>query len=307
MNQKKATEKTLPSLQVNSHQPFRFSWDVYKDNIVTANGIKIPNKKAIIRNDTDRILNVVSDRYQPFYNNQFESIINAYEQVGCNNVKLKEFSGGGKLSVQMQNNSIGAEALTEQILTDNEIKIDDKHKGYVTLINSHDGSCKWMVGLTIVRIVCHNTYLMAIRDLSQGQAIFSGKHLSGSEKIWNNIEASIVSASNTMKDYMFIMEKLKESKWDPSYNWKFFTSTFTTKKGLAKAEASSRMTNLFWDFDLAYNRYQKEMGGNTKYTIFNAVTHVVDHNASKKQVNNGWNAIGRGNAIKTRALSNLFN
>ncbi len=291
----------------SSHHPFKFSWDVYEDKIATFNGIKIPNRKAIVRDDTDYVLNIVSDRYEPFYNSQFESIVHAYQDVGCKNVTAREFSKGGKLSVQMQNNCIGTKALTEQILTDNEVKIDDKHKGYITLINSHDGSCKWMVGLTIVRIICQNTYMMALRDLQQGNAIFSGKHLSSSKEIWNSIETSISSASHTMKDYLFLMEKLKEQKWDKEYNWKFFTDVFTTKKGLDKVDASSRMSNLFWDFESAYNRYAKQINGDNKYTLFNAVTHVVDHNATKKQIQNGWNSIGRGNAIKSRALNTLFN
>ena len=43
-----------------------------------------------------------------------------------------------------------------------------------------------------------------------------------------------------------------------------------------------------------------------RYTAFNAVTHLVDHDASEKQKERGWSSVGRGQAIKDRAFNMLL-
>ena len=40
--------------------------------------------------------------------------------------------------------------------------------------------------------------------------------------------------------------------------------------------------------------------------MFNTITHMVDHECSKKQIDNGWHMLGRGNDIKQMGLKHLM-
>ncbi len=306
------TKHTTTSKKQDTPQSFSFGWEVEKRNVFYESKVLgtqkvsnlIPNRFALVRDDNDKWLSTVSDRYTPFYNRRFERIVNSYMELGSTNPMIQEFNGGGRLSVQLKNVGIETEALTGQIMSDTGINIDDAHKGYITMINGHDKRTPWMFGLTIVRIVCKNTYTMALKDLKDGNALYAGKHLKSSEIDWVTMENSIVSASKTMKDYMFAIEQMKNSVWRKEDNQKFFMDAFGMK-GSGKSKYGKRLEGLMWNFDITYNKYATQFGSDNKYTAFNAVTHIVDHDASEKQQERGWAEIGRGRAIKERAFELL--
>lgn len=295
---------------------FSFGWEVekrktyYDSSILGSEKVSniIPNRFALVRSDNDQWLSTVSDRYTPFYNHRFERIVNSYIDLGSTNPMPREFNGGGRLSVQLKNEGIETEALTGQIMSDKGIQMDDAHKGYITMINGHDKRTPWMFGLTIIRIVCNNTYTMALKDMRTGKhggnALFTGKHLKSSEIDWEQLESSIVSASNTMKDYMFAIEQMKNTVWKKEDNHKFFMDAFGMKKN-SKSRYGKRLEGLMWNFDITYNKYATQLGSDNRYTAFNAVTHIVDHDASEKQQERGWAEVGRGRAIKDRAFELL--
>ena len=312
MNQIKNEKSLLTTSKTqNIHQSFKFSWDVEKKPLLFqigehpySNFKTIDNRHALTRTDNNKCLSIVSDRYTPFYNRRFADIVNSFLDVGSKQPKVIEFDEGRKLSVQLKNEGIGTEALTSQILTDKEVSIDDKHSGFITMINSHDKTSPWLIGLTVVRIVCKNTYLIALKDLN-ANALFQGKHLPNFEVKWADIKASINSASIGLQDYLMQMERLKNKSWKKEDNFKFFNKTFR-KMDLHPKNASTRLNNMIMEFDMAYDRYVKQVGGNNRYATFNAVTHVIDHNATKKQIERGWNSFGRGHMIKNRALNTLL-
>jgi len=304
---------------LNSKQPqkedpqnFSFGWDVEKRDLYYKSPVllnqqvdnKIDERYALVRNDNDRCLSIVSKRYQPFYNRRFERIVNSYLEIGSKNPIKKEYNGGGRLSVQLKNEGIETEALTGQIIGNTGTKVSDTHKGYITMINGHDKRTPWLFGLTIVRIVCSNTYTMALKDLKDGNALFQGKHLKSSEINWEVMEDSIVSASATMKDYMFEIEKMKNQVWRPEDNQKFFMKAFGLKLN-GNSKYGKRLEGLLWNYNITYNKYAQQFGSDNKYTAFNAVTHLVDHDASEKQQERGWAEVGRGQAIKHRAFELL--
>ena len=241
---------------------FSFGWDVELAPLFYNRKYQheVPNRSALIRNDNEKCLSIVSDRYCPFYNHRFEGIVNAYLQVGSEAPEIREFNGGGRLSVQLENNSIGS----------------------------------------VIRIVCQNTFLLAMKDLNHS-GIFSGKHLPHFEVKWEDMRATIDSASQTMQGFMLDIEKLSNETWDPQRNTKFFEETFKVGGKIH----SKKFENLLWNFNTHYSRYADQYGSDNKYAVFNAVTHMVDHNASKKQKERGWSNIGRGQDIKSRAFKLL--
>tara|TARA_Y100000310_G_scaffold185015_1_gene185103 strand:+ start:405 stop:1319 length:915 start_codon:yes stop_codon:yes gene_type:complete len=289
------------------NQSFSFGWDVEKRPIffnpsswpVDA-GIPIADRYALVRDDNNKCLSVVSSRYCPFYNKRFEGIVNAYLKVGSKNPMKKEFNGGGKLSVQLENKSVGSEALTSQILADTGSKIDDQHNGYITMINGHDTRTPWLFGLTIVRIYCRNTFLIAMKDLNES-AIFTGKHLPHWEVKWEDMKATVQAASSTMQGFMSDIEQMSNQTWDPQRNTKFFSKVFQ----IGGKKQSKKFGTMLWNFNHVYDMYADQYGTDNKYSVFNAVTHIVDHDSTKKQKERGWNQIGRGQAIKNRAFKLL--
>jgi hypothetical protein len=298
--------------QEEDRPSFSFGWEVekreifYNSPILDSQYVKnnIPDRYALVRNDNDRCLSLVSSRYTPFYNNRFERIVNSYLELGSKNPIKKEFNGGARLSVQLKNEGIATESLTGQIMNNQGIQVDDTHKGYITMINGHDKRTPWLFGLTVIRIICKNTFTMALKGLRDGNALFQGKHLKSSEIDWEIMQDSVVSASNTMKDYMFEVDQLKNKTWDPKDNHKFFMSSFGLKRN-KKSKYGKRLEGLIWNYDITYRKYAQQFGSDNRYTAFNAITHLVDHDASKKQQERGWAEVGRGQAVKHRAFELL--
>jgi hypothetical protein len=128
-----------------------FSWDVKESSIQTVDGIAIPSKKAIMRDDNNSILSVVHHSYQPFTNREFEDIINIVgDNVNSDSVNLKEIEGGKRLIAQVK--------------LPKGFKIGgDKVEQYFNIINGHDGKTGIKFGFGNTVLSCKNQFHTFLR------------------------------------------------------------------------------------------------------------------------------------------------
>jgi phage/plasmid-like protein (TIGR03299 family) len=121
--------------------------------------------RAIVREDTNQVFQVATDRYYPVQNEQVVDFFRQYCEAGHATMEtVGGIDGGSKIWALAKLN--GGSSMT--------IGEGDELKGYMLLATSHDGSLRTIGKATQVRVVCWNTLSAAIGEDSANE--FKMKH-----------------------------------------------------------------------------------------------------------------------------------
>lgn len=128
-------------------------WNYRVERVFTESGIEL-DRIGIVREDTNQILGVHSNGYVPFANDQLVELLQRVSSLtGLEIHKGGEFGGGKKVFVQLKSN---------------DLKLgNDRVEGFVTGINSFDGSTSLAFGNSNLTISCQNTFFAAYRNLDK--------------------------------------------------------------------------------------------------------------------------------------------
>ncbi len=130
----------------------KLNWSVRTENLQTASGIIIPDKIGIIREDDSTVLGIHSSGYVPYQNEQMmELLYKVSNKTGLEIHSGGLFNGGGKVYVQLKSDDLRLGT--------------DRIEGYITGINSFDGSTSLSFGPSSKTISCQNTFWGAYRDM----------------------------------------------------------------------------------------------------------------------------------------------
>ena len=129
------------------------NWNVRTESIQTESGITIEDKIALVREDTNDIVGVHSSGYRPFQNQElFELLDKVSNMTGLELTKGGCFKEGRRVYVQMKSADLRLGT--------------DLIKGYLTGINSFDGSTSLAFGSSNVTISCMNSFFAAFKQLN---------------------------------------------------------------------------------------------------------------------------------------------
>lgn len=165
---------TMVSEAQNSEQAIKLAglnweleqWPVEASTLVESEGelkkktIEVPGKVALVRSDTLAPLSVLSTSYVPFQNHE---AFQFFDDIVAEKLAMYETAGSLK----------GGRIVWILARLPQELKASDEDVTYpyVLLTNSHDGSrCLRMVP-TAVRVVCWNTYSLALSQAGKSQGI----------------------------------------------------------------------------------------------------------------------------------------
>jgi hypothetical protein len=85
----------------------KLDWTVREESLMSESGILYPNKKCIIRNDTNTIIGDHSDGYHILQNSElWELVCTVAQKAGFGTIKSGTFDGGAKVWVQIETNSL---------------------------------------------------------------------------------------------------------------------------------------------------------------------------------------------------------
>lgn len=254
----------------NKLQNTKLNWNVRSEEMRTESGIIIPDYRALVRDDNNVPLSVVSNSYYPFQNSELMELLEKVSnQTGIEIHKTGYFGKGERVYIQLK--------------TDDFKMPNDKIEGFVTGINSFDGSTALAFGNSTITISCSNTFFAALRELKSKirhtknmkirvDEISEGldRALEEEKKMFERIKRmSEVRMSDKVKDLVTKALFDVDSKIDLSRNFN---------------ELSTLTQNKITRFNLDLNTEVAGKGDNL-WGLFSGVTRYTTHNATKGDSN----------------------
>lgn len=260
------TAKTSDSEEVNTMlDKYGLNWNVSKQPLILPDGTST-SFFGIVREDTKSTFATCKEGYQPFQNSELgELLIRLSEKTGYNLHSGGSFNGGGKVFIQLE--------------SPNKIKgigqNRDTVNGYLTGINSHDGSTSLKWGEANLTISCMNTFMCALKQLRN-----SARH---TEKMHQKIELALLEIEGVVKQEKSLFDQfIKLSEIEVSKG-----VIRELVKGVTKVDIALTKSQLEKDFSTyALNRTQEllqvinsEMSqkGETLWGLFSGVTKYTTH------------------------------
>lgn len=275
---------------------FGLDFDVEKVALYTNRGgmKKIDGKVATMRTDTKDVLGIVGSSYE---------VVNNLDQFGV----FQKFADEGIVS--FENGGIfqnGARTYIQAVLPECiDINPDrgDVIKKMITICSSHDGTLALQAFVTPIRIVCTNTFQMAIKSGEHKSKIKHTK--TAQEKLIQAIE-TIQAALDMYSGFdEFILNSTKTKEFTDKETQTFVDLILPSK---AK-EVSTRTQNMRIElFDTIHSGIgQAEYERNDLYKLFNGVTswtnNVLPNKGKGKKNPFEFVTFATGEAINTHAYN----
>lgn len=254
----KSSGKTLKDVGLN--------WNVKTEKIVTESGIELPDYSAIVRTDNNVPLSVRSNTYTPFQNSDLLDLLHRVsQQTGLPITNGGYFGNGEKVFIQMKSN---------------DLKLGtDRIEGFITGINSFDGSTSLAFGNSSVTISCQNTFFASYREV-QSKVRHTQYMTNKIDEICRSIDSNVILE----KDMFENIVKLNDVKISPKVKDLVTRMLFNVDRqvDLQDREMISTQTfNKMSRFHIDLDGELKEKGDNL-WGLFSGVTKYTTHSLSKE-------------------------
>lgn len=246
-------------------QRSNLDWTVRQEAIQTESGIIVNGSLAVVREDTNKVLSVMSDGYHPYQNQDLlELLFKVSQQTGLELRRGGEFKDGARVYFQLKSGNLTMP--------------NDRIEGFLTGINSFDGSTSLAFGPSNVTISCMNSFFAAFRSIqtkvrhTKNMTVKIDEICSGLEKVLDQekeIFDNILKLSETKvsdKNIDSVLRKLFNIKPEVNYNDDEQTST----------NLKNKMSKFYVDLD-----GEMKQKGDNLWGLFSGVTKFTTHSLSK--------------------------
>jgi phage/plasmid-like protein (TIGR03299 family) len=240
------------------------NWTVRQEDLQTTSGISVPNKKAIVRDDNNTIVGVHSDGYQPYQNYELMDLLHQVSgRTGLEIHRGGDFKGGGRIYVQLKGN---------------DLKLgNDRVEGYLTGVNSFDGSTSLSFGHSNTTISCMNTFFRVMKGLQH-----KVRHTKSMSLKVEDICRSLDIVLEEEKETFRIITEMSETRFDDLLKERVTRKLFNIKPefSLDSNDLSTRTKNNLSRFYIDLNGELAQKGDNM-WGLFSGVTKYTTHSYSK--------------------------
>ena len=241
------------------------NWKVRTEGLQTSSGIIIPDKIGIVREDDSTILGIHSNGYVPYQNDQMmELLFKVSQQTGLDVHRGGLFGGGRKVFVQLKSNDLTLGT--------------DRIEGYVTGINSFDGSTSLSFGPSSKTISCQNTFFGVYKDLDSKVRHTKNMELK-IDDICRQIEGVVQEETNVFGSIV----KMSETRFDDIIKDRVIKSLFNIDRNVDIKDVDSLSTvtqNKLSRFYVDLNGEIQGKGDNL-WGLFSGVTKYTTHSMGK--------------------------
>lgn len=257
-------------------------WDVRAEKIMSESGIIIP-QIALVRDDTNVHLSTRSIGYEVFQNEQLlELLFQISQKTSLKIHKGGHFSNGAKVYMQLKSD---------------DLKLgDDLIEGYITGINSFDGSTSLAFGHSNLTISCQNKFFSVFRNLETKLRHTKNLNIKIDE-ICKQMDTILLEEKNIFGD----IKKLSEERYTEK-NLQYVLDTLFKPTNDLNKDNGKRANNIE-KFMLNLNLETNQKGDNL-WGLFSGVTKYTTHIVNTKD--NIENKIfGRYGEIERTIYKNL--
>ena len=241
-------------------------WNVRTEKTQTLSGIEL-DKIALVRDDTNEVLGIHSDGYATYQNSQMVDLLQRVSSLtGLEIHRGGEFGGGKKVYIQLKSN---------------DLKLgNDKIEGFVTGINSFDGSTSLAFGNSNLTISCTNTIFAAMKNLSKV------RHTKNMELRIEDICRGVDMLVDEEKKMFDNIKMMSQTRYDKSLTDRVTKSLFdidmniSLENYLMKDDLSTAKKNKVSRFYIDLNGELQQKGDNL-WGLFSGVTKYTTHSLSK--------------------------
>jgi phage/plasmid-like protein (TIGR03299 family) len=241
------------------------NWSVRTELLQTSSGIQIPDKICIVRNDDSSVLGIHSNGYVPYQNEQMmELLYKVSNKTGLKVHSGGHFKDGGKVYVQLKSDDL-------RIGT-------DRVEGYITGINSFDGSTSLSFGPSSKTISCQNTFWGVYRGLNN-----KVRHTKSLEIKVEEIVNEINKVEQIERQMFDNIIKLSETRVGQNDIDNVIRQLFNIDRNVDFKDEDSLSTvtrNKLSNFYVDLNGEMRDKGDNL-WGLFSGVTKFTTHSISK--------------------------
>lgn len=246
------------------------NWGVKTVGVQTVDGLVIPNKVALIREDNNTILGLHGDGYVPYQNAELMELLHKINQ--STGLELKgsgSFGDGARVFIQLKSD---------------DLKLgNDRIEGFLTGINSFDGSTSLAFGNSNVTISCQNTFWKSFRQVQTKM-----KHTASMKIKIDEILRSVDKLLVEEKETFDTIVRMSEVDIHPKLIDLVKQRLFALDKEEKFEDISTRKQNQIIRFDMDL-KTELEGKGENLWGLFSGVTRYTTHSASKEAEKNQEN------------------
>lgn len=241
------------------------NWNVKSDKVITESGIVLDGYTALVREDTNVPLSVRSESYYPYQNYELVELLDRVSGLtGLSIHKGGFFGEGQKVFIQLKSNNLRVG--------------NDRVEGYLTGINSFDGTTSLAFGPSNITISCQNKFFAAFREM-QSKVRHTKNMVVKIDEICRRLEG-VLDEEKIVFDNIL---KLSETRFDDIIKDKVTRELFGINKDvdLKDMDAISGVTrNKLSRFYVDLNGELQGKGDNL-WGLFSGITKYTTHSLSK--------------------------
>jgi phage/plasmid-like protein (TIGR03299 family) len=263
----------------------KLDWAVSKRQLFfldhTGAPVAYDQKMAVVREDNNCPIGVVAPSYEPLQNEDLKQLVAPMVEEGVLTIENQGFlSKGGKVFIQLQVNK------------EFEV-IGESYRGYLTLLNSHNGTASVAIGPAMQRVICSNTFQAVYNDIGE-----KFRHTEGVTERVLNTTAITNFVDEAMKVYAGKVETLASTRCTGAQFREALETIYNKSVDKMRDSFVAKLNDLF------YNGKGNE--GRSFYDVFNACTEWSNHYARKTKAGNVYyTQFGQGANINRRAMAVL--
>lgn len=237
------------------------NWKVVQEDIYTDSGNKVDGFKANVRDVSDRILGVVSDRYKVVQNTEAFAFTDALLGEGVRYETAGSIQEGRKVWLLAH-------------LPHEYIIAGERVSPYLLFSNTHDGSGAITVAVTPIRVVCNNTLNLALKTAKRS---WSAIHTVNIATKMEEAKNTLFMANTYMDELGKEFEKLRKIKLSDRDVAEYIELLLPVDDDASSVQKKN-ISKLREDLKIRYYDAPdlKEVGNNA-YRFINAVSDFATH------------------------------
>jgi len=242
------------------------NWNVRTERTQTESGIEL-DRIALVREDNNDVLGVHSNGYVPYQNEQLVELLQRVSSLtGLEIHKGGEFGGGKKVYIQLKSDTLRLG--------------NDRVEGFVTGINSFDGSTSLAFGNSNLTISCQNTFFSAYRNLEKI------RHTKNMDIRIDTICRGVDMLVNEEKEIFETIKRMSETSFSQEQKDRVIRSLFDIDMDIQirnyhdENALSTNMKNKLSRMYIDMNGELQQKGENV-WGLFSGVTKYTTHSLSK--------------------------